>query len=72
MNSVFCKTQLFFVTGRFHRMRKSIIHFFIIMGIFDYSIKYRYFVDGEIREEVLTGHVVTTTVGDRLGDIFAY
>lgn len=53
-------------------MRKSIIHFFIIMGIFDYSIKYRYFVDGEIREEVLTGYVVTTTVGDRLGDIFAY
>ena len=43
-----------------------------LAGRFTYGWKYRYFVDGEIREEVLTGHVVTTTVGDRLGDIFAY
>ena len=42
------------------------------MGIFDYSITYRYFVDGEIREEVLTGHVDAGTVRDHLGNLFSY
>ena len=58
--------------SKVHRIPERAIHSIIIMGIFDYSITYRYFVDGEIREEVLTGHVDTKTVLDRLGDLFSH